>query len=122
MRKKLFAILALVIFLSLIFWGSTRPQGAEDDIMSLFDNKKETIYFWYDDASMSDYINGAAVMFSEKYDVRVLPQLVSESKYLEAINHATLYEEHVPDAYLIQYKRIHSKPYKSPNRKLPPDY
>ncbi|MBP3352600.1 MAG: extracellular solute-binding protein [Lachnospiraceae bacterium] len=101
MRKKLFAILALVIFLSLIFWGSTRPQGAEDDIMSLFDNKKETIYFWYDDASMSDYINGAAVMFSEKYDVRVLPQLVSESKYLEAINHATLYEEHVPDAYLI---------------------
>ena len=101
MRKKLFAILTLVIFLSVIFWGSTKPQGAEDDIMSLFDKKKETIYFWYDDASMSDYINGAAVLFGEKYNVRVLPQLVSESKYLEAINHATLYEEHVPDAYLI---------------------
>ncbi len=101
MRKKLFAILALVIFLSVIFWGSTREQGTEDGLISLFEKKKETIYFWYDDASMSDYINGAAVLFGDKYNVRVLPQLVSESKYLEAINYATLYEEHMPDAYII---------------------
>ena len=101
MRKKLFAILALVIFLSVTFWGSTREQGIEEDPMSFFEKKKETIYFWYDDESMSDYIKGAAVMFGEKYNVRILPQLVSESKYLEAINYATLYEEHMPDAYLI---------------------
>ncbi len=100
MRKKLFAILALVIFLSVIFWGSTSQQE-DDSLSSMFDKKKETIYFWYDDASMSDYINGAAVLFGQKYNVRVLPQLVSESKYLEAINYATLYEEHMPDAYLI---------------------
>jgi len=101
MRKKLFAILALVIFLSVTFWISTRETGEEDGLMSLFDKKKETIYFWYDDASMSDYINGAAILFGDKYNVRVLPQLVSESKYLEAINYATLYEEHMPDAYII---------------------
>ncbi len=101
MRNKLFAILALVIFLSVVFWGSTREPSEEDSLMSMFDKKKETIYFWYDDASMADYINGAAVLFGDKYNVRVLPQLVSESKYLEAINYATLYEEHMPDAYII---------------------
>lgn len=101
MRKKLFAILTLVIFLSLTFWISTREIGEDEGLMSLFNEKKETIYFWYDDASMSDYINGAAILFGDKYNVRVLPQLVSESKYLEAINYATLYDEHVPDAYLI---------------------
>ena len=101
MRNKLLAILAIVIFLSFTFWGSTYEAGKEDSLLSVFDKKKETIYFWYDDESMSDYINSAAVMFGDKYKVRVLPQLVSESKYLEAINHATLYEEHMPDAYLI---------------------
>lgn len=101
MRKKLFAILTLVIFLSLTFWISTRETGEDEGLMSLFNKKRETIYFWYDDASMSDYINGAAILFGDKYNVRVLPQLVSESKYLEAINHATLYEEHMPDAYII---------------------
>ena len=101
MRNKLLAILAIVIFLSFTFWGSTYEAGKEDSLLSVFDKEKETIYFWYDDESMSDYINSAAVMFGDKYKVRVLPQLVSESKYLEAINHATLYEEHMPDAYLI---------------------
>lgn len=101
MRKKLFAVLALVIFLSVVFWVSIGEQENEEGSMSLVENKKETIYFWYDDESMSDYINGAAVMFGEKYNVRILPQLVSESKYLEAINYATLYDEHAPDAYLI---------------------
>lgn len=103
MRKRLLAILIVVLFLSFTFWASTMETGSDKDnsLMSLFEKKKETIYFWYDDETMSDYINGAAVMFSEKYNVRVLPQLVSESKYLEAINQATLYDEHMPDAYLI---------------------
>ena len=102
MRKKLLAILTLVLLLSLTFWGSSMEYDREDDgLKSMFEKKKETIYFWYDDESMSDYINSAAVMFGEKYKVRVLPQLVSESKYLEAINYATLHGEHIPDAYLI---------------------
>lgn len=100
LRNKLLAILALVILITATFYGATMEEDG-DSLFSMFDKKKETIYFWYDDESMADYINSAAVMFGEKYKVRVLPQLVSESKYLEAINHATLHEEHMPDAYLI---------------------
>lgn len=101
LRKKLLAILAVVILLTVTFYGANLGVDENDGLFSMFDKKKETIYFWYDDASMSDYINSAAVMFGEKNKVRVLPQLVSESRYLEAINEATLYEEHMPDAYLI---------------------
>lgn len=101
LRKKLLAILAVVILLTVTFYGANLEDDGNDGLFSMFDKKKETIYFWYDDASMSDYINSAAVMFGEKNNVRVLPRLVSESRYLEAINQATLYEEHMPDAYLI---------------------
>jgi len=103
LRKKLLAILAVVILLTGTFYGANLENDGtgKDGLFSMFDKKKETIYFWYDDASMSDYIGSAAVMFGEKNKVRVLPQLVSESRYLEAINEATLYEEHMPDAYLI---------------------
>ncbi len=101
LRKKLLAILAVVILLTVTFFGANWEDDGTEGLFSMFDKKKETIYFWYDDAGMSDYINSAAVMFGEKNKVRVLPQLVSESRYLEAINEATLYDEHMPDAYLI---------------------
>lgn len=114
LRKKLLAILAVVILLAVTFYGADweNTGNDEDGFFSMFAPKKETIYFWYNDESMSDYINSAAVMYGIKYNVRVLPQLVSESRYLEAINEATLYEEHMPDAYLIGNDSL-EKAYKS---------
>ncbi len=101
LRKKLLAILSVLIVTAFILGVSVlKTQDSVDSIFSVF-TKKESIYFWYDDESMSDYINSAAVTFGERYDVRVFPQLVSESQYLEAINHATLQGENMPDAYLI---------------------
>ena len=112
LRKKLLAILAVVILLTVTFYGANLESDSTDGLFSMFDKKKETIYFWYDDASMSDYISSAAVMFGEKNKVRVLPQLVSESRYLEAINEATLNGEHMPDAYLISNDSL-EKAYKA---------
>jgi len=114
LRKKLLAILAVVILLAVTFYGADLENSGdgEDGFFSMFSKKKDTIYFWYNDESMSDYINSAAVMYGEKYKVRVLPQLVSESRYLEAINQATLYEEHMPDAYLISNDSL-EKAYKA---------
>ena len=102
LRKKLLAILVIVVSVALMLSVSTIEKGTEEGSnLSLFGKKKETLYFWYDDESMTDYMNSAAVAFGEKYDARVIPQLVSESEYLEAINYATLHEEQVPDVYLI---------------------
>ncbi len=62
---------------------------------------KETIYFWYSDSSMTDYLNSAAVSFGEKNDVRVIPKLVSDSAYLEEIHRVSLEDKQVPDVYLL---------------------
>ena len=72
----------------------------EEDGQSWFSNK-ETIYFWYSDETLTDYINSAAVAFGEQEGVRVLPVLNTESEYLEAINDATLHSNQTPDAYLL---------------------
>lgn len=68
---------------------------------SLSFSKKETIYFWYSDSTMTDYINSAAVAFGEKMNARVIPVLTSDSEYLEAINTASVHEGQIPDAYII---------------------
>ncbi len=78
-----------------------QPPAEEPTPTDVIEDSKETLYFWYADEAMTDYISSAAVAFSEKENVRVLPQLVSDSEYLEAINYASLHGEQVPDAYLI---------------------
>ena len=76
-------------------------QPAVSPEPEVVEETKETLYFWYADESMTDYINSAAVAFGEKNDVRVIPHFVSDSNYLEAINEASLQGEQVPDVYLV---------------------
>lgn len=106
-KTKLFTILLLVLAVTGLFsysakepWyqtGQEEEEVIEEEVLP----EKDTIYFWYSDETMADYFNSAAVVFGEKYGVRVMPQMVSDSEYLEAINYATLHKEHMPDAYYI---------------------
>ncbi len=103
MNKKIIAFLLLVVMVSAVIYGSTFEMtgaSAEKTGFSLF-GKKETIYFWYSDESLTDYINGAAVAFGAKNGARVIPKLTSDSQYLEAINEASLHSDQIPDAYMI---------------------
>lgn len=103
LRKRLLAVGAALCVLAGVLYvglsGMQIEQQEEDKTLSF--HKKETMYFWYSDSSMTDYINSAAVAFGERNDVRVIPVLTSDSEYLEAINEASLKGEQVPDAYLI---------------------
>ncbi len=81
-------------------WKGTNTASEEEGLFNLFE-QKETIYVWYSDDTMTDYINGAAVVYGDENGVRVIPHLVSESAYLEEINQASMQEEHVPDVFLI---------------------
>lgn len=103
-RIKLFSILALAGITAGLFAynGFMESLPNEEEIVEIpgvFG--KETIRFWYADESLSDYLNSAAVAFGEAADIRVIPELVSESEYLEAINNATVREDTFPDIYLI---------------------
>ena len=81
-------------------WKAMKSSTEEEGTLNLFE-QKETIYVWYDDDTMTDYINGAAVLYGDENGVRVIPHLVSESEYLETINQASLKDEQVPDVFLL---------------------
>ena len=104
-RTKLYMVWIIVgILLGVLGYGVWRSRLSHDggDAGEFpFMERKESLYVWYNDASMTDYINSAALVYGDENGVRVIPHLVSESEYLEAINHATLHTEHVPDVFLL---------------------
>ncbi len=102
LKKRLLAILAITcVMAGVLYVGQSGMTVQQEKENSLLFRNKETIYFWYSDDSMTDFINRAAVSFCEEKNVRVIPVLTSDSEYLEAINEASLHGEQMPDAYLI---------------------
>lgn len=104
LKSKLIATAAVIAMAAAAIYGSTFEMsgvGEDSGRLSWFGSKKETIYFWYSDDTLTNYINSAAVAFGEREGVRVIPILTSDSEYLEAINKDSLQSEHIPDAYLL---------------------
>ncbi len=103
LRKKLSRALAVVTASVCLFCacGSERqaPEATQEPMPT--EQPKETLYFWYSDESIADYINSAAMTFSEKNDVRVIAKQVADGEYLEAVHAATMQGEQAPDAYII---------------------
>ncbi len=108
LTKRFGAVAAVAVMAAAVLWGGilyTAEPESDNAPLQWFD-RKETIYFWYSDDSMTNFINSAAVAFGEEEDVHVIPRLVSESEYLEAINEATLAEDHAPDAYIVSHDSL----------------
>ncbi len=101
LKKRVFAVAAVVAMTASVVYGSTinKDEAAISEQLMWLSNK-ETIYCWYNDESLSNYINMAAVSFGEKEEVRVIPVLRSDEAYLEAINQASMTETQVPDVYI----------------------
>ena len=107
-KQRIIAVLALIIMVAAVIAGSKRDMtGAREGLagLSVF-QKKETIYFWYEDESMTDFLNSAAVSFGSERNVRVIPVLVDDSEYLEAINQSSLHSQRVPDVYLLSHESL----------------
>ena len=102
MRKRLLAVLLIVcVMAGMLYLGNENEYvGKEEEISTLF-RDKETIYFWYSDEALTDFIASAAVAFGKEKDVRVIPVLTSDSEYLEALNQASLHSTQIPDAFIL---------------------
>lgn len=104
-KTKLLIILVLLLVVTGIFVYCTKvpfyDTAEEIEVVEEEIVEKDTIHFWYSDETMADYFDSAAVVFSEKYGVRVMPHQVAASEYLEAINDATIHDTQMPDAYFI---------------------
>lgn len=107
LRKRLYsAALVLVLAIYALHVGRSGMMISDSTAESVF-RHKESIYFWYTDENLTDYLNSAAVAFNEtKEDIRVVPVLTSANDYLEAINEASLEGESVPDVYLLSHDSL----------------
>ena len=78
---------------------------AEDETKAYNDTlfgHRETLYLWYTDDALTDYLNSVVVSYNEyQNDTRVIPVYTSGSEYLETINQASLHTEEVPDLYIV---------------------
>lgn len=103
LKKKLLSVAAVIAMTAVALYGSTMEISGVGETDSRFSwmGEKETLYLWYADDELTNYLNGAAVEFGVKENVRVIPILVSDSEYLEALNRASLEGEQVPDVYLL---------------------
>lgn len=103
LKKKLIATAAVIAMAAAALYGSTMEiSGVEEEGSRLsWFGRKETVYCWYTDDSLTNYLNSAAVSFGEREGVRVIPVLVSDSEYLEAVNKASLEDNQLPDVYLL---------------------
>ena len=107
LKERLFSAAVVAGAAGLLFLAGTLQAGGEEngsgeegEILPWI-GSKETIYFWYSDESMTNFLNSAAVSFGEKEDVRVIPVLTSQEEYLETLNQASVRSDQVPDAYII---------------------
>ena len=106
-KKKLIAAAVAAAMAAGLFCVGTLQAGEDGEsgesasVLLPWSADKETIYFWYSDENLTNFLNSAAVSFGEREDVRVIPVLASGGEYLEAVNRASVSSEQVPDAYII---------------------
>ncbi|MDE7259485.1 MAG: sugar ABC transporter substrate-binding protein [Lachnospiraceae bacterium] len=107
LKKRITMILVIALCVGGIYGvgrlGIAMRQGEEAETAeeSLF-GRRETLYLWYTDEALTDYLNSVAVSYSEyQEDVRVVPIYTSGREYLETINQASLHSEEVPDLYIV---------------------
>lgn len=113
MRKKIFSVLLLVVIaVLLIFMGvfkvPMKTEVVEDEtqkVENVVSYDKESVYLWYSDETLTNYLNSAAVAYNESHSIRVVPVLQSPVEYLEAIN-KSVNESDVPDMYIVSHDSL----------------
>lgn len=107
LKKRLITILVIALCAGGIYGVGRlgiemrQAKEPESEDNSLFGHR-ETLYLWYTDEALTDYLGSVAVSYSEYQDeVRVVPVFTPGREYLETINQASLHTDEVPDLYIV---------------------
>ena len=107
LKRRLIMILVIVL-IAVGLYGAGRfgmmalQEEPEEEVEESLFGHRETLYLWYADDALTDYLNSVAVSYSEYQDeVRVMPVYTQGLEYLETINQASLQTEEVPDLYIV---------------------
>lgn len=105
-RKRILMIVTLALVAGAFYgaglFGMTVRRQEEKPVDSFLSKHRETLYLWYADEALTDYLSSLAVSYSEYQDaVRVVPVYTQGLEYLETINQASLQAEEAPDLYIV---------------------
>ena len=108
LQHKIISVIITILLTAGVFFAGSKGLSVveEEKEEKAWYSRSDTIYFWYYDESMTDYINKAAVDFGEKNNVHVMPMLVTMDNYLEAVNNASVENNQLPDAYLLGHESL----------------
>lgn len=85
--------------------GAPKAPDEDEGFMSEDFDTSGTVYIWYSDEAITNYLNSAAVEYNESHSTRVMPVLVSPLEYLEAVN-TSVVNDNVPDMYIISHDAL----------------
>lgn len=106
-KKRLFAVLLTACVVGAIYAVSrtglmVQPVEETEETEEPLFGHRETLYLWYTDEALTDYLNSVAVAYNDyQEEARVIPVYTSGAEYLETINQASLHSEEVPDLYIV---------------------
>ncbi|MBQ9437275.1 MAG: extracellular solute-binding protein [Lachnospiraceae bacterium] len=107
--RALFPFLAVLLLSSLVFTGLAGCERSEEEETGGFlsaSKEREQLKLWYSDESLTEYLEAAAFSYTEIDDsVRVVPELVSGTEFLDTLYKASL-EEDAPDMYLLSNDQL----------------
>lgn len=104
--KKLISLtLILLLLAGAVLAAETIPQTQEKEVRETIFASGETLYFWYADDALTDYLTNVSAAYYEESGNHVIPVLQTGHEYLEAINNASVHpaedSPQMPDLYVI---------------------
>lgn len=104
LKKKLISIILLFVCLAGAVAAAKVIPKEEFSPESVF-AAKDTLYFWYSDDSLTDYLTNVSAAYYEQKGIHVIPILHSGLEYLEEINDASVHSgedvPQMPDLYIL---------------------
>ena len=106
-KRRFLTVLLIACVVGGLYAVSSRgltvePKEETEEIEEPLFGYRETLYLWYTDEALTDYLNSVAVAYNDFQDeARVIPVHTSGAEYLETINQASLHSEEVPDLYIV---------------------
>lgn len=97
------AVLVLCMLFTTLYIGLKNNEIPAETEKSGFSNliEKDTLYLWYTDESLTDYLNSVSLQYATENDIRIIPMQVSAVEYLESIHSATMEGKNYPDLFLV---------------------
>lgn len=105
-KKKLLSLLLVVVLLAgAAVAARVIPASMEEESAATTFASGDTLYFWYADDALTDFLTNVSASYYNEKGVHVIPVLHTGLEYLEEINDASVHPgdetPQMPDLYII---------------------